>query len=134
MAYSTSVRFFTLHLTSVFESVPFVPPSLHSPISHSTSTSISLICQLFCTCVLTHAHCLPVSRSAENRYHCAIAMSVVEIARLRGSSVKGHHVYRTYFSVGAVFDCKRELHNHSNPRTIADCPTSQQHQSGTPVS
>ncbi len=33
-------------------------------------------------------------------------MSVV--ARLRESSVKGHHVYRTAFVVGAVFTCERE--------------------------
>ncbi len=35
----------------------------------------------------------------------------VELARLRESCVKGHHVYQTEFVVGAVFTSERELSN-----------------------
>ena len=42
-------------------------------------------------------------------------MSVIELAKLRESCVKGHHVYRSIFTVGALFDCEQEPANtHSS--------------------
>ena len=38
-------------------------------------------------------------------------MSNVELAKLRESCVKGHHVYRASFTVGAFFDCEQEPSN-----------------------
>ncbi len=38
-------------------------------------------------------------------------MSVIELAKLRDSSVKGHHVYRSNFTVGTVFDCEQDPSN-----------------------
>ena len=52
-------------------------------------------------------------------------MSVVELARLRESSVKGHHVYRTAFVVGAQFTCEREPSNrHSDWAIVMKKPGS----------
>ena len=44
--------------------------------------------------------------------------AVVELARLRESSVKGHHVYRASFRVGEVFTCERELTNRHSAWAI----------------
>ena len=42
-------------------------------------------------------------------------MALVELARLRESCVKGHHIYRTVFIVGEVLICEREPSNrHSD--------------------
>ena len=38
-------------------------------------------------------------------------MALVELARLRESSVKAHHIYRTVFLVGEVLICERKLSN-----------------------
>lgn len=41
----------------------------------------------------------------------AVVNSEHELARLRESCVKGHHVYRSDFTVGAIFDCEQDLIN-----------------------
>ena len=45
-------------------------------------------------------------------------MSMVQLARLRDSCVKGHHIYRTHFVVGALFVCEREPGNYHSDWTI----------------
>ena len=46
-------------------------------------------------------------------------MSVVELASLSESSVKGHYVYQTAFIVGAEFICEREPRNRHSDCAIA---------------
>ena len=45
-------------------------------------------------------------------------MALVELARLRESSVKGHHIYQTVFLVGEVLICEREPSNHHSDWAI----------------
>ena len=45
-------------------------------------------------------------------------MALVELARLRESSVKGHHTYQTVFLVGEVFICEREPSNRRSDWVI----------------
>ena len=52
-------------------------------------------------------------------------MSVVELAKLKESCVKGHHVYQADFVVGAGFSCERELRNpHSEWAIVVKKPES----------
>ena len=53
-------------------------------------------------------------------------MSVVELAKLKESYVKGHHVYRADFVVGVGFSCERELcSTHSEWAIVVKKPKSE---------
>ena len=50
-------------------------------------------------------------------------MALVELVRLRESSVKGHHIYQTVLLVGEVLICERELRNcHSDWAIVVKKP------------
>ena len=48
-------------------------------------------------------------------HYTETGISVIERARVRGSSVKDHYINNTDFSTEAVFDCEKELNNPSSP-------------------
>ena len=51
-------------------------------------------------------------------------MSIIELARLKESCVKGHHVYRSQFIIGAIFNCEHEASNtHSTWAIVVKKPT-----------
>ncbi len=62
--------------------------------------------------------------SAAKGLQLITTMSTIELARLRESCVKGHHVYRSQFIIGAIFNCEHEASNaHSTWAIVVKKPT-----------